>query len=229
MRPPFLSTVDLMLNLTEVIEHTLLKPDCTPDEIRRLCKEAVKYGFWGVCVPPYYVRDAKRFLEKDLLQVRVCTVIGFPMGYSATVAKSEEIKRAFDDGADEIDAVLNIAAVKSKQWNHVERDVDAIATATRLRNGISKLILECALLTDEEIRQVVEIARRTGIHFLKTSTGFLGYPATEAMVQQLKQLANGELKIKAAGGIRTRAQAEALLRAGADRLGTSASVEIVKG
>lgn len=218
-----------MPELTEVIEHTLLKPDSTPDDIRRLCEEATEHGFYGVCVPPYYVRDARRLSGTDENRFRVSTVIGFPMGYSATMAKSEEIKRAFDDGADEIDAVLNIAAVKSQQWNHVERDVDAIATAARLRSGISKLILECALLTDEEIRQVVEIARKTGIHFLKTGTGFLGHPATETMVQQLRQLANGELKIKAAGGIRTRAQAEALLRAGADRLGTSASVEIVKG
>lgn len=218
-----------MPELTEVIEHTLLKPDSTPDDIRRLCEEATKHGFFGVCVPPYYVRDAKRFLDGDEARIRVCTVISFPMGYSATMAKSEEIKRAFDDGADEIDAVLNIAAVKSQHWNHVERDVDAIATATRLRSGTSKLILECALLTDEEIRQVVEIACKAGIHFLKTGTGFLGYPATEAMVHQLKQLANGQLKIKAAGGIRTRAQAEALLRAGAERLGTSASVEIVRG
>lgn len=218
-----------MPELTEVIEHTLLKPDCTPDDIRRLCEEAAEHGFYGVCVPPYYVRDARRLVGADETRPRVCTVIGFPMGYSATMAKSEEIKRAFDDGVDEIDAVLNIAAVKSQQWNHVERDVDAIATATRLRSGVSKLILEYALLTDEEIRQVVEIARKTGIHFLKTSTGFFGHPATEAMVQQLRHLANGELRIKAAGGIRTRAQAEALLRAGADRLGTSASVEIVKG
>lgn len=218
-----------MPEFTEVIEHTLLKPDSTPEDIRRLCEETTEYGFWGVCVPPYYVRDARRLLGGDEVRFRVCTVIGFPMGYSATMAKSEEIKRAFDDGADEIDAVLNIAAVKSQQWNHVERDVDAIATTTRLRSGVSKLILECALLTEEEIRQVVEIARKTGIHFLKTGTGFLGHPATEAMVQQLRQLANGELKIKAAGGIRTRAQAEALLRAGADRLGTSASVDIAQG
>lgn len=218
-----------MPELTEVIEHTLLKPDTTPDDIRRLCEEATEYGFFGVCVPPYYVRDARRLVGADEARVRVCTVIGFPMGYSATMAKSEEIKRAFDDGVDEIDAVLNIAAVKSQQWNHVERDIDAIATAARLRSGVSKLILECALLTEEEICQVVGIARNAGIHFLKTGTGFLGHPATETMVQRLKELTNGELKIKAAGGIRTRAQAEALLRAGADRLGTSASVEIAIG
>lgn len=216
-----------MPELTEVIEHTLLRPDCSPDDIRRLCEESTEHGFFGVCVPPYYVRDAKRFLG-DGAATRVCTVISFPMGYSAIVAKSEEGKRAFDDGADEIDAVLNVAAVKSGNWSYVERDVDAVATTTRLRDGVSKLILECALLTEEEIRRVVEIARRTGIHFLKTSTGFLGYPATEAMVQQLKELANGEIKIKAAGGIRTRADAEALLRAGADRLGTSASVDIIR-
>ncbi len=215
-----------MPELTEVIEHTLLKPDSTPDDIRRLCEEAAEHGFFGVCVPPYYVRDAKRFLGEGS-QVRVITVIGFPMGYSATMAKSEEIKRAFDDGVDEIDAVLNIAAVKSKQWNHVERDIDAVATSARIRSGVSKLILECALLTEEELRHVVTIARNAGIHFLKTGTGFLGYPATEAMVQQLKQLADGALKIKAAGGIRTRATAEALLRAGADRIGTSASVDLV--
>ncbi len=215
-----------MPELTEVIEHTLLKPDSTPSEIQKLCEEAAQYGFVGVCVPPYYVRDARRFLG-EASPVRVSTVIGFPMGYSAIMAKSEEIKRAFDDGTDEIDAVLNIAAVKSGHWSHVERDIDAVATAARLRDGVSKLILECALLTEEEICRVVEIAQKAGIHFLKTGTGFLGHPATEAMVQQLCALANGALKIKAAGGIRTRAQAEALLRAGADRLGTSASVDIV--
>ncbi len=215
-----------MPELNEVIEHTLLKPDCTPDDIRRLCEEAVAYGFVGVCVPPYYVRDAKRLLGEQS-SLRVSTVVGFPMGYSAIVVKSEEVKRAFDDGADEIEAVLNIAAVKSEHWSHVEREIDAIATAARLRSGVSKLILECALLTEAEIRRLVAVARNAGIHYLKTGTGFLGYPATEAMVQQLKQLADGQMKIKAAGGIRTRAMAEALVRAGADRLGTSAGVEIV--
>jgi len=216
-----------MSNLAGIIEHTLLKPDCSLDDVRRICDEATQMGFVGVCIPPFFVRDAKRALGEES-RVRVATVVGFPMGYTAIAAKSEEIKRALDEGADEIDAVLNIAAVKSGNWNHVSHDVDGIARATYIRGRTSKLILECGLLTEEEIRQVADIAREAGIHYLKTGTGFHGHPATPDMVRLLKSLAGDKMKVKASGGIRTRAGAEALVKAGADRLGTSAGLEIMK-
>lgn len=215
-----------MSELAGFIEHTLLKPDCSLQEIRSICEEAERCAFVGICIPPFYVRDAKRILGEDS-RIRLATVVGFPMGYTAIAAKSEEIKRAVDEGADEIDAVLNLAAVKSQNWNHVQHDIDGIARATHMRGRTSKLILECGLLTEEEIRRVGEIAKALGIHYLKTGTGFHGFPATVDMVRLLKSIGGADMKVKAAGGIRTREAAEALLEAGADRLGTSAGPALV--
>lgn len=216
-----------MSALVAHIEHTILKPDSALQDVRRVCEEAMAYHFVGVCIPPFFVRDAKRILG-ETSKVRVSTVVGFPMGYSAIAAKSEEIKRAIDEGADEIDAVVNIAAIKSGNWNHVLHDVDSIARATHMRGRICKLILECGLLTEEEIRKVSALAKEAGVHYLKTGTGFHGHPATVEMVSNLKALSGGAMKIKAAGGIRTREQAEALLQAGADRLGTSVGPALIE-
>lgn len=215
-----------MSELAAHIEHTILKPDCSLQDVRRVCEEAAACHFAGVCIPPFFVRDAKRVLG-ETSKVRVSTVVGFPMGYTAIAAKSEEIKRALDEGADEIDAVVHIAAIKSQNWNHVLHDVDSIARATHMRGRICKLILECGLLTDDEIRRASAIAKEAGVHYLKTGTGFHGYPATVEMVRVLKELAGSEMKIKAAGGIRTREMAEALLQAGADRIGTSAGPALI--
>lgn len=213
-------------NLSKFIEHTVLKPDCTLQDVRRVCAEAQQHGFAGVCIPPFFVRDARRLLGEDA-RIRLATVVGFPMGYTGIAAKSEEIRRATEDGADDIDAVLNIAALKSGNWNHVGHDVEGLARAAHVRGRILKLILECGLLNAEEIGRLCALARELGIAYLKTGTGFHGHPATPEMVRGLRELASPGLKIKAAGGIRTRQDAEALLAAGADRLGTSASLAIV--
>ncbi len=215
-----------MAELAKLIEHTILKPDTTISDVRRLCAEAQQHELYGVCVPPLYVRDACRALGEDR-RVRVITVVGFPMGYSAIPAKSEEIKRAIDEGADEIDAVINIAAVKSENWNHVERDIEAVARATNMRGRILKLILECGLLEDSELRKLCDMAHATNVKWLKTGTGINGKPASVDMVRQLRTLAHDSIKLKAAGGIRSATDAEALVAAGADRIGTSASLEII--
>lgn len=215
-----------MSALAAYIEHTMLKPDCTLNEVRRLCEEALQYGFAGVCIPPFYVRDARRFLGEGKVP-RLATVAGFPFGYTAIAAKNEEIRRATDDGADDIDAVINIAAVKSGNWNHVGHDMEGLARATHMRGRTLKLILECGLLTADEIHRIGELARELDIAYLKTGTGFNGYPATVEMVRYLRELALPGIRIKAAGGIRTAAEAEALIAAGADRLGTSASLAII--
>lgn len=212
--------------LAEFIEHTQLKPDCALQDVQQLCKEAMEYGFAGVCLPPFFVREARRILGEES-PIRLVTVVGFPMGYTAIAAKSEEIKRAMDEGADEIDAVINIAALKSQNWNHVQHDVEGVARAVHLRGGTSKLILECGLLTEQEIRRAAEIAREAGINYLKTGTGFHGHPATVEMVRLLRAVGGNQIKIKAAGGIRTAKDARALLDAGADRLGTSAGPALV--
>jgi len=215
-----------MINLARFIEHTVLKPDTTLSDVKRVCAEATQYGFTGVCVPPPYVRDARRFLGESS-PIRVVTVVGFPMGYSAIAAKSEEIKRAIDEGADDIDAVINISAVKSENWNLVSNDIDSVARATHMRGRTLKLILECGLLTEPEIRRIAEFAQECKVTWLKTGTGFHGHPATVSMVRTLRAIAPSSMKIKASGGIRGTNDAEALIEAGADRLGTSASLEII--
>lgn len=215
-----------MSDLAKFIEHTILKPDTTLADVRRVCEEAMKHGFAGVCIPPLFVRDAKRILGENN-RIRVVTVVGFPMGYSAIPAKSEEIKRAIDDGADDIDSVINLAALKSENWNHVRHDIDGVALATHMKGRTLKLILECGLLTPVEIEKVCELAADARVAWLKTGTGFHGRLATPDMVRQLRASAPNGMKIKASGGIRTADAAQALIDAGADRLGTSASLEII--
>lgn len=216
-----------MTDLAKFIEHTILKPDCSVQDVRRLCEEALEYQFGGVCIPPLFVREARRILGEES-KVRLATVAAYPMGYSAIAAKSEEIKRAIEEGADDIDGVINLAALKSDNWNHVANDIDSMARATHMRGRRLKLILECGLLTPADIRRVCEIAVEHKVEYVKTGTGFHGHPATPEMVRLLRAAAPAALKIKAAGGIRTRAEALALIEAGADRLGCSASLSLVE-
>jgi deoxyribose-phosphate aldolase len=215
------------IQINEYIEHTYLKPDTTTADVRRICEEAMQHKFAAICIPPFFVREARRVLG-EYSKVKLATVVAYPMGYSAIAAKSEEIKRAVDEGADDIDAVLNIAAVKSGMWNHVEHDIQGIALATHLRGKVLKLILEVGLLTQEEIQRVSALALEEKVKFLKTSTGMHGIPTTPEQVQLLKKVADPAFKIKASGGIRTRAEAEALVAAGADRIGTSSALQIIQ-
>ena len=215
-----------MSELAKFLEHTILKPDTTLREVTQVCEEALRFNFAGICIPPVYVKDCRRILG-ERPKIRLATVVGFPMGYATISAKSEEIKRAVDDGADDIDAVINIASVKSGMWNNVSRDIDGLALATQTRGGTLKLILECGLLTSEEIQKVCEFAAAVGVPWLKTGTGFHGFDATPDMVRQLRKIAAPAFKIKAAGGIRSAKTAQSLLDAGADRLGTSASIAII--
>ena len=212
------------MDIHRAIEHTILKPDCTIDDIRRLCEEALQYNFYGVCVPPYFVKDAARLLNE---QAKVVTVVGFPMGYSNVPAKVEEIKRALDEEADEIDAVINICAIKSNNWNYIKNELDSVARAVSMRGKVLKLIIETGLLTKAEMKQVIKIAEDNDIQFIKTSTGFNGDGATVEIVKFLRENLNPKVKIKASGGIKSFEMAEKLIHAGADRIGTSNGVQIV--
>jgi len=215
-----------MSELSKFIEHTILKPETTLTDIRKVCEEAQKHQFYGVCVPPFFVRDARRLLGEEG-KIKVITVVAFPMGYTAIASKSEEIKRALDDGADDVDTVINIAAVKSGNWNHVSHDIDSIARATHMRGRTLKLILECGLLNETEMLRLCELSKEFRITWLETGTGFNGHSATVEMVRTLRAAAASDIKIKAAGGIQTAKEARDLLAAGADRLGTSTSVALV--
>lgn len=214
------------MELARFFDHTILKPDCTLKNIQQLCSEATEYHFAAVCVPPYFVKEASNLLSKG--DIRKATVIGFPMGYSTTAAKVEEIKRAIDDGADELDVVINLCAVKSGNWNYVSQDIDRMTTAAHLRGKIIKVILETGLLQEEEIRRLCSICNEIRPDFVKTSTGFSAGGATVEVVQLLHSLVDPHIKIKASGGIRSRADAENLIQAGAQRLGSSSSVVILK-
>ena len=215
-----------MPELAQHLEHTVLKPDTTIGDVGRVCDEAMRHGFAAVCIPPLYIRDARNMLG-ERSKVRLATVVGFPMGYSSISSKSDEIKRAMDDGATDIDAVLNISAVKSGLWNHVSRDLDALTLATQSRGGILKLILECGLLSTDELVRVIGMAKDAGLPWLKTDTGFHGHNATPEMVKNLVNLAGNHFRIKAAGGIRTADQAQALISAGAHSIGTSSGMEML--
>jgi len=213
-----------MSGLAGLIDHTLLKSNIDKQQIENLCADAIENEFAAVCIPPYYVSNAASLLKDS--NVKVATVIGFPMGYATLFAKVEEIKRAIQDGADEIDAVLNISAVKDGSWNYVTNEIQSFTRAAHLKGKILKLIIEAAVLTDEQVRKVCEIANTEKVDFVKTSTGYNGGATTE-MVSQLKEYLNDSIKIKASGGIRTKAQAISLIDAGAQRIGTSASKDII--
>lgn len=216
----------LAINLASVLEYTLLKPDTTRADIERICREAILLNLRGVCLPPYFVSHAHSLLDET--GIKLITVIGFPMGYSTVNAKGEETRKAIADGADEIDVVLNISALKSGNNTYVKDDLERITTLCRLSNKVSKAIIEATLLTEDELMLACEICVAAGADYVKTSTGFHG-STDEEMVKHIRALLPPKMKIKASGGIRTRDQVERLLAAGADRIGTSSALEIVEG
>ena len=213
--------------IASLIDHTLLKADCSTDEIQTLCREAQQYGFAAVCVPPYFVREVRQKLG-EYTPIKLATVIGFPMGYVCISAKIEEIKRAVMEEVDEMDIVINIAAIKSGHWNQVKNDIDATVRAVHLHGKIVKLIIETSLLTEDEIKRICDIAVPLETNFIKTSTGYNGGSVSPDVIRFLRAYLPKQIKIKASGGIRTLQAAQALAEAGAVRLGCSASVQIAE-
>ncbi len=207
------------------IDYTNLKANIGLSDVERLCKESIENHFAAVCIPPVFITDAVKWLEDS--DVKVATVVGFPMGYAATSAKVEGIKNAADKEADEVDVVINIAAVKNGRWAFARNDIEAMATTAHLNNKIIKVIIEIGLLTREEIEKVCAICVDAGVDYVKTSTGFLGRGASVEDIELLRSLLPASVKIKASGGIKSRAQADALIRAGADRIGASAALDLI--
>ncbi len=214
-------------NLASYIDHTLLKPDCTKDQIRALCNEAREFQFAAVCVLPTHVASCADELESS--GVGVCTVIGFPLGANLTTIKVAEAVAALDDGATEIDMVVNISNIKSGDFNAVFADISEVSNAVHKRGGLLKVIIETCLLTDEEKIKLCHIVSQCGADFIKTSTGFSTGGATEADVQLMRANASTKVLVKASGGIRDYQTAILMINAGASRLGTSSGVAIVQG
>jgi deoxyribose-phosphate aldolase len=209
--------------LASYIDHTILKPTTSHIEINRICQEALEYGFAAVCVPPPFVVLARS------MGVRVATVIGFPFGYSVSAAKMAEVEEALADGADELDVVINLVALKAGDWSRLEWEMRALVGPIHDAGRSIKIIIESGVLTDEEIIRCCGIYGGLGVDFLKTSTGYAEKGATVEAVRLMRAHLPSNVRIKASGGIRTYALARQLIDAGADRLGCSASVAIVKG
>jgi deoxyribose-phosphate aldolase len=212
--------------LASLIDHTVLKPDATREEIDRLCAEARENRFASVCVQPWWVPMCADLLADT--DVRVCTVIGFPHGMNRPETKAFEGRRAVHDGATELDMVVNIGALKSKDYGTVERDIRGVVESARSRATV-KVILETAYLTDEEKAEACALAKAAGADYVKTSTGFGPGGATVEDVQLMRRVVGPEMGVKAAGGIRDAESARRMIEAGATRLGASASLAIVQG
>ncbi len=212
-----------MKNLAKYIDHTLLAQNASVEMIKKLCKEADEHNFCSVCVNSCYVKDAKGFLSNP--EVKVCSVVGFPLGAMSSDAKAFEAKTAIEDGADEIDMVINVGWVKSDRFDLVQNDIAKLRTTCK--GVILKVILETALLSEDEIKKVCEISKEIGVDFVKTSTGFSTRGASVEDVRLMKSVVGESVKIKASGGIRSYEKALEMIEAGASRLGTSSGIAIV--
>jgi len=213
-------------SIAALIDHTLLKPEATADDIRKVCAEARLYGFASVCVNPYWVRLVAEELTDSL--VKVCSVVGFPLGASATQIKVAETAAAIRDGAQEIDMVLNIGALRGGDQDAVRSDIKAVVEIAHACGAIVKVILETALLNDEQKVAASLLAKEAGADFVKTSTGFGPGGATAADVALMRRTVGPEMGVKASGGVRTLEDLQAMAAAGANRVGASASVKIVE-
>ena len=214
-----------MKDLSKYIDHTLLTQNASKNQIEKLCQEADEHNFCSVCVNSCYVKNAKEFLTND--EVKVCSVVGFPLGAMSTKAKAYEAKVAIEDGASEIDMVINVGWVKSNRYDLVKDDIQALRTTCN--NVVLKVIFETALLSEDEIKKVCEISKEIKVDFVKTSTGFSTRGASFEDVKIMKSVVGDDVLIKASGGIRSYEKALDMIKAGADRLGTSSGIEIVSG
>lgn len=212
-------------NLAAFIDHTLLKPDATAEQIKKLCMEAAEYKFASVCVNTCYVPLAAQMLAGS--GVKTCCVVGFPLGAMTSSAKVEEANEAIENGATEIDMVINVGAVKSGNWDYVNKDIAALVQAVRGK-ALLKVIIETCLLTDEEKVKVCTLAKMAGADFVKTSTGFSTGGATVEDVKLMRQVVGPDIGVKASGGVRDYKTAMAMINAGATRIGTSSGIVIVK-
>lgn len=206
------------------VDHTILAQTARWEDIKKICDDGIKYNVASVCIPPSYVKDAKKYVEDKL---KICTVIGFPNGYNTTNVKAYEALEAIENGADEIDMVINIGWLKDKKYENIEKEIIAIKNVCG--NKILKVIIETCLLTDEEKAEMCKIVNNSGADYIKTSTGFSTSGATFEDIKLFKKELQGtSLKIKAAGGVKSFEDAERFIQLGADRLGTSRLVKLVE-
>ncbi len=213
-------------NIAALIDHTLLKAEASEEQIKTLCAQAIFYNFASVCTNSCWTKLCSQLLEQS--PVKTCAVIGFPLGAMSTEAKAAETSLTCQDGAEEIDMVVNVGWVKSSQWDKVERDINAVVQEAKKHNATVKVILETALLDDAQKQRVCEIAKKVGAAFVKTSTGFSSGGATVQDIALMRATVGPSMGVKASGGIRTLADLEKMVEAGASRIGCSAGKSIIE-
>ncbi|MEA4826675.1 deoxyribose-phosphate aldolase [Clostridium sp. JNZ J1-5] len=214
------------MKLEKYIDHTLLKPEATEAEIIKICEEAKKYDFASVCVNAYYASLVSRELKGT--DVKTCVVVGFPLGATTKEVKAFETKQAIENGAQEVDMVINVGALKAKKYDEVREDIKAVVEAAKGK-ALVKVILENCLLTKEEIIKACELSKEARADFVKTSTGFSTGGAKVEDVKLMRETVGPDMGVKASGAVRTREDADAVIAAGANRIGASASIAIVEG
>ncbi len=214
-------------DLARMIDHTLLKPEATVEQVEKLVAEAKKFHFASVCINPSYVPLCAKLLKET--DVKVCTVIGFPLGATSSESKAFEAERAIRDGANEVDMVINVGRLKSGDYEYVENDIFAVVSTAKRYHVLTKVILETGLLNDEEKIKACMLAKRAGADFVKTSTGFSKGGATTGDIALMRFVVGSAMGVKASGGVRSREDALKLVASGADRIGASASVAIASG
>lgn len=217
-----------ILALHPYIDHTNLSPEATDEDFEKLCLEAVEYNFKAVCIPPYAVEPVFKIRSQLKGKFSIATVVGFPLGYNDISVKTQECKQAIEDGADEIDYVVNISAIKSGRWDLVQDEMDRLITYVNMKAKTLKVIFETARLNRKEIKQLCEMCIESKVHFAKTSTGFGPSGADVKTVEYMKSILKNKVAIKASGGIKTREDALMMIEAGASRIGTSYGLKIVK-
>jgi deoxyribose-phosphate aldolase len=213
-------------NIAAMIDHTLLKPDATKQQIETLCQEAREHKFFSVCVNPVWVSMAKELLKDS--GVKVCTVIGFPLGAATSETKAFETKNAIENGAEEVDMVINIGALKDQNDEWVENDIRSVVAAAKGK-ALTKVIIETSLLTKEEKIRACQLAVKAGADFVKTSTGFSSGGATVSDIALMRETVGPNVGVKASGGVRNTEDAQKMIESGATRIGASSSVDIIKG
>lgn len=212
--------------LARMIDHTILKPQATKESIENLCKEALEYKFASVCINPTNIELAAKMLKGS--EVKVCTVIGFPLGANTTEVKVFETKDAIAKGANEVDMVINIGKLKDKDYEYVQNDIKSVVEAAD-KKAVTKVIIETCLLTDDEKVIACKLAKDAGADFVKTSTGFSTGGATPTDIKLMRETVGSDMGVKASGGVRSIEDAEAVIKNGATRIGASSSIEIVEG
>lgn len=213
-------------NIASIIDHTILKADATKEAVEKICKEAIEYKFASVCINPANVALCAELLKDS--GIKVCTVIGFPLGANTSEVKAFETKDAIEKGANEVDMVINIGKLKDKDYDYVKKDIEAVVEAAKGK-ALTKVIIETCLLTDEEKVKACELAKEAGADFVKTSTGFSTGGSTPEDIKLMRETVGPEMGVKASGGVRSLEDAKAVIENGATRIGASASVAICNG